>query len=263
MTDDLLANAATSTDRFDLWRRILNAHGTSRMAEVGVWHGEFAAAVLDGCPGISTYYLVDPWRPLDDWNKPLNVSAQRFAEAHRAALAAVAFAGTRAVVLRGTTREVADRISDGSLDAVYVDGDHTLRGITIDLVRMLPKLRPGGLLGGDDFVLDPWHHGAAYEPTLVNPFAVHFAEAMELPIVALPFHQFVICNSPGAFSFTNASGVNHSLKFARAESAWRRAMRAAKDRFRSIFAQRSCSEPTHDTTGIPDSRLLQQGKIRG
>lgn len=227
MADELLSCAAIATDRIDLWRRIVHAHGVARMAEVGVWYGAYAAAVLAGCPGISTYYLIDPWRPLDDWNKPANVPAERFAEAHREALAAVAFAGSRTVVLRGTTREVAAAIPDGSLDAVYVDGDHTLRGITIDLIRMLPKLRPDGLLGGDDFFADPWHHGGAYEPTLVAPFAVHFAEAMELPIVALPFRQFVIRNRPGTFSFTNASGMNHSLRVGRPAGAWRRMVDAA------------------------------------
>lgn len=222
MVDEFLVHSAVAADRIDLWRRICQKHGVTRMAEVGVWYGEYAAAMLASCPGISTYYLVDPWRPLDDWNKPANVPTERFAEAHRAAMAAIAFAGSRAVVLRGTTREVAEAIPDGSLDAVYIDGDHTLRGITIDLIRMLPKLRPEGLLGGDDFFADPWHHGAAYEPTLVSPFAVHFAEAMELPIVALPFQQFVIRNRPGAFSFTNASGVSHSRRVGRPAGTWRR-----------------------------------------
>lgn len=239
MTDDLLVHASAASDRVDLWRRIFRARQVGRMAEVGVWHGEFAAAVLRGCPDISTYYLVDPWRPLDDWNKPLNVPADRFAEAHRAATEAVAFAGSRAVVLRGTTREVADRIPDGSLDAVYVDGDHTLRGITIDLVRMLPKLRPDGLLGGDDFFPDPWHHGAAYEPTLVAPFAIDFAEALDLPIVALPFHQFVIRNRPGTFSFTNASGVRHSRRVGRPETTWQRLTRAAAERLRRLVPRQA------------------------
>lgn len=227
MADELLSHAAAAANRIDLWRRIFQGHGVTRIAEVGVWCGEYAAAMLAGCPGISSYYLIDPWRPLDDWHKPANVPADRFTEVHRAAMAAVAFASSRVVVLRGTTREVADAIPDGSLDAVYVDGDHTLRGITIDLVRMLPKLRPDGLLGGDDFFADPWHHGAAYEPTLVAPFAVHFAEAMELPIVALPFRQFVIRNRPSTFSFTNASGVSHSLHVGRPPGAWRRILEAA------------------------------------
>lgn len=238
MIDELLTHAADAVDRFDLWRRILKGHGVTRMAEVGVWYGEFAATILTDCPGISTYYLIDPWRPLDDWNKPANVAVDQFAEAHRAALAAVAFAGSRTVVLRGTTREVANTIPEASLDAVYIDGDHTLRGITIDLIRMLPKLRPDGLLGGDDFFADPWHHGARYEPTLVSPFAVHFAEAMEVPIVALPHRQFAIRNRPGEFSFTNASGVSHSRRVGPPAGALRRFAQAAARGVRGVWPRR-------------------------
>lgn len=238
VVDDLLDHAAVASDRIDLWRRICRGDAVATMAEIGVWRGEFAAAMLAGCPGISTYYLVDPWHPLTDWNKPANVPAERFAEVHRAALAAVAFAGSRAVVLRGTTLEVADSIPDGSLDVVYIDGDHTLRGITIDLIRMLPKLRPDGLLGGDDFFADPWHHGGGYEPTLVSPFAVHFAEAMDVPVVALPHRQFVIRNRPGAFSFTNASGVSHTRLVGRPAGLCRRMARAAALRVRSFLPGR-------------------------
>jgi len=227
MIDDFSPHALVATDRTDLWRRILRERGVVRMAEIGVWRGEYAAAMLRECPAIEAYYLIDPWRPLDRWNKPLNVGTAEFDRAFRTATDAVAFAGPRAVVLRGTTLEVADRIPDGSLDAVYVDGDHTLRGITIDLVRMLPKLRPGGLLGGDDFFADPWHHGPAFEPTLVAPFAVHFAEAMGLPIVALPFRQFAIPNRPEGFSFTNLSGVAHSCRVGCPEAAGLPLARAA------------------------------------
>ena len=44
------------------------------MAEIGVYRGQFAAALLDDCPGIETYYMIDPWRNLADWNKPANKS---------------------------------------------------------------------------------------------------------------------------------------------------------------------------------------------
>ena len=33
-------------------------------------------------------------------------------------------------MLRGTTTEVIDRVPDRSVDFAYIDGDHTLRGIT-------------------------------------------------------------------------------------------------------------------------------------
>jgi hypothetical protein len=61
-----------------------------------------------------------------------------------------------------------------------------------------------GLIGGGDFVNKPWQHGATYEPTLVCPFAVYFAEAMRLPFVALPHKQFLIQKTAdGAFSFVD------------------------------------------------------------
>jgi len=110
-------------------------------------------------------------------------------------------------VLRGRTKEVVGHIPDQSLDLAYLDGDHTLRGITIDLIKLLPKVKEGGLIGGDDFTDNPWQHDVRHEPTLVCPFSIYFAEAMDLPIMALPFNQFVIQNCRGAsFSFTDTTG---------------------------------------------------------
>ncbi len=45
----------------------------------------------------------------------------------------------------------ARRFDAGSLDFVYVDGDHTFEGVTADIRAWLPKVRPGGVMAGDDF----------------------------------------------------------------------------------------------------------------
>jgi len=205
MHDDLAAICAVATDRFDLWVRVARTRDARRIAEIGVWQGEFAAHMLRGRSEIESYLLVDPWRPLDRWNKPLNVDRHRFETVREEALAATAFAGEKVTVMRGTSEEVVSAVPDGSLDLVYVDGDHTLRGITIDLMLWRQKVRPGGILAGDDYVDDPWHHGPGYEPTLVCPWASYFAEACGLPFVALPFRQYAIVNEPLGFSFTNLS----------------------------------------------------------
>lgn len=117
------------------------------------------------------------------------------------------FAAAKRVVLRGRTKEVIASIPDNSLDFAYIDGDHTLRGITVDLIKTLPKVKEGGLIGGDDFIDTPWQHDMRYEPTLVCPFSVYFAEAMDLPIAALPFEQFVLQKSTAsAFRFIDTTG---------------------------------------------------------
>jgi len=83
-------------------------------------------------------------------------------------------------------------IAQESLDMAYIDGDHTLRDTTIDMMLMFEKIRPGGLLGGDDFVKSDRQHRPDFDPTFVCPFAVFFAGAMNVLIVALPFSQFLI-----------------------------------------------------------------------
>ena len=196
-----------STTRFDLWVRILRLTGAEVLAEVGVWRGDFARAILIDCDAVSRYYMIDPWRHLLDWNKPLNVDAATFEEARIEALEKTSFAAAKRIVLRGRTCEVVDQIPDESLDFVYIDGDHTLRGITIDLLRLLPKVREGGMIGGDDFS-NTWKRGFRFEPTLVFPFAVHFAEAMDLPIVAMPHKQFMIQKTrERSFSFVDFTGA--------------------------------------------------------
>ena len=213
--------AAGAADRFDLWARFAAAAGIREMAEIGVWKGAFAEAMLARCPDIARYWMVDPWRRLDGWERPLNVD--ELEACYEEALERTAFASARRTVLRGTTLEAVPSIPDGSLDFAYVDGDHTLRGITIDLINILPKIRPGGWIGGDDFHPRIAHH-SRHEPMLVFPFAVHFAEAMRLPIFALPFRQFLIVNAPGRFVFHDPQGLYRDVELRRhlpASTLWR------------------------------------------
>lgn len=188
----LIDLARTSKGRTEIWIEFIRRTGTKTCAEIGVWKGAFAAQVLKACPAVDHYTMVDPWRRLDDWNKPKNLDEGLLREAKATALQVTEFASHRRTVLQGTTLEIVDRIDDSSLDFIYVDGDHTLRGITIDLVALWPKVRPGGILAGDDLSRTVWQHGPEFEPTGVFPFAVYFAEAVRRPIVILPFEQFAI-----------------------------------------------------------------------
>jgi hypothetical protein len=211
----LVDAAMASSDRFALWRSIADATGVRRMAEIGVQGGMFAASILEGCPSIEAYYLVDPWRHLDDWNKPANVDDGAHEAQFRLACDRTRPFAHKCTFLRGTTTEVSDRLPDAGLDLVYVDGDHTLRGIVIDLVRTWPKVRLGGLVGGDDFVGSIFQHGAGFEPTMVFPLAVHFAEAVGAEIVALPFDQFLIHKAgTGRFRYRDLTGTHSDTSMA-------------------------------------------------
>jgi hypothetical protein len=204
-----IASAVESaSDRTDLWSTVINALRVATAVEVGVLAGVFARDVLARCPTVTTYYMIDPWRHLDGWNKPANRTDGEFSQLREQAMAATEFARDRRLVLEGTTAEVSHRLPTAGLDFAYVDGDHTLRGITIDLTRIWPKLRPGAILAGDDFCPSIWQHAPQFEPTFVFPWAVHFAEAMGAPIFGLPFNQFAIVvpsDASQGFAFHNLS----------------------------------------------------------
>lgn len=194
--------------RFEIWKHFLDIQRTSSMAEIGVWKGDFAEHVLKECSQIELYYMVDPWANLPDWNKPFNVKPEIFDEIYREMDLKTAFAGSKRKILRGRTKEVIDKIPDRSLDFAYIDGDHTLRGITIDLIKIWPKIKEGGFVGGDDFTPTPWQHDIRFEPTLVCPFTVYFAEAMDIPITALEHNQFLIKkDSDTGFKFQDMAGA--------------------------------------------------------
>jgi len=193
--------------REELWAEFIQSAGVQRMAEIGVYRGDFAAHILQRCPGLTAYYMIDPWRHLAGWNKPANQDDAVFEGFLREAKKKTDFAAGKRTILRGKTTEVIDQIPDRELDLAYIDADHTLKGIAIDLQRIYPKVRAGGFLAGDDFTRSVWEHSTAFEPTLVFPYAVYFAEAVGATIYALPYSQFCLQKGNGAeFAFVDLTG---------------------------------------------------------
>jgi hypothetical protein len=199
--------AHTASSRTDLWSQFVVAQACETVAEIGVYRGQFAAQLLSECPSIARYYLIDPWRHLAAWNKPANRSDAVFERFLAETLERTSAFADKCVILRGKTTEVVDEIPDSSLDFAYVDGDHTLRGISIDLISIYPKIKVGGFLAGDDFCRSIWQHPKQFEPTLVFPFAVYFAEAVGAKIYALPYGQMLLekPSSPD-FAFIDVTG---------------------------------------------------------
>jgi hypothetical protein len=187
-----LVSSIEAESRFEYWARLVNSLQARHMVEIGVWQGEFSRHILEHCGSVEKYYMLDPWRHLDDWNKPCNRDQETMEGAYREAIRRTNFASDRREVLRGRTIDVIDSIPNDSLDLAYIDGDHTLRGIAIDLIKTWPKVRPGGIVGGDDYEPSIWQHSKKFEPTFICPFAAYFAEAVSAPIIILPHYQFAI-----------------------------------------------------------------------
>lgn len=57
--------------------------------------------------------------------------------------------------LRMTSLEASKLYADNSLDFVCIDAAHDYDNVKADILAWLPKVKPGGVLGGDDFFHPP------------------------------------------------------------------------------------------------------------
>ncbi len=123
------------------------------IAEIGVWKGELSRqfyAVAD------SLILVDPWKVANLqfpqysclMNEPLKTQ-----EELDQILQKIVDDMPNAIVFPLTSLEAVLTIPDNSLDFVYIDAVHIFGYIYRDIVAWLPKVRPGGMIAGDDFNL--------------------------------------------------------------------------------------------------------------
>ena len=188
------------------WANFINTHHSVSVLEIGVYRGKFAAEMLNRSPKIQKYYMLDPWRNMDaeDWNAVYNFS-DNMDNIYEEALERTSKFEDKRSILRGTTIEKIDEIDDNSLDFIYIDGDHSLKGISIDLIKSWDKVKDDGYIGGHDFKAIAWKNKVDIEPYLVFPFAIYFAEAMGVKIYGLPSNEFLIAKEQKGFEFVDLS----------------------------------------------------------
>lgn len=117
-------------------------------AEIGVADGSFSRDLLVG--GFTKLYSIDFWGRL-----PQTGDGGYNTEWHNANYASALtkltpFPGS--VILRGKSADMAKEISDNELSLLYIDGDHSYKGVLSDLVAYYPKVRTNGIIAGHDYL---------------------------------------------------------------------------------------------------------------
>jgi len=122
------------------------------MAEIGCYAGESTLLFLDK----AAYILaVDPWTDYVEKNETGGwVPMAHMDSIEREFDALVDVAGGRISKRKGSSVEIAATIADQSLDLVYIDANHEYTDMCADLVAWLPKVKPGGLIAGHDYVIE-------------------------------------------------------------------------------------------------------------
>lgn len=124
---------------------IMAEAGFAYGAEVGVRAGYYSRVLCDAIPNLHLL-CVDPWAP---WSggRPSQGKQDAYLEKSRLVLA-----GFNVDFIRKTSMEAVKDVADGSLDFVYIDALHNFDNVMLDLIHWAPKVRPGGIVSGHDYV---------------------------------------------------------------------------------------------------------------
>lgn len=119
--------------------------GFKRGVEIGVYKGEFSEILAQFGGELSS---VDPWRLYKDYGN--SRGQKRLDEQYRQASERLS-KYPNIKVIRKTSMEALDDFEDGSLDFVYIDGNHQFAYVAEDIYHWAIKVKKGGIICGHDY----------------------------------------------------------------------------------------------------------------
>jgi hypothetical protein len=125
-----------------------------RCAESGVWNGGFSGVILEVTQP-SELTLIDPWDLLsaqdeDEWTHKKHQNH----EFMRGMFENVSMNYSHlpnVSIRKGFSAEVLETFPDNYFDWLYIDGNHLYEFVRKDVEVSFRKVRPGGIIAGDDF----------------------------------------------------------------------------------------------------------------
>lgn len=122
------------------------------VAEIGVWEGDFSQRILDICAP-KELHLIDPWLYMPEFgNTGFGKKKNEHLMEARYHKVVERFANDPRVKVHRALSDVAlSSFPDAFLDWVYIDGNHNDPIIGSDLALSLLKVKPNGIIAGDDF----------------------------------------------------------------------------------------------------------------
>lgn len=189
---------ALSYSRHALLEKIKSHLGNIETAiEVGTWRGDFAAVMCNKLAP-NKFYAIDPFALYEGYtDKPdVNEFANQQNLDNLAARVSVRVSGMlpngRSVLLRQMSSDAVNQFEDNSVDVVYIDADHKYDPVLADIRAWYPKVKPGGILCGDDYI-DGSHIEKFGVIPAVNDFASEYGLKLAVTVGANP--TWVFCKN--------------------------------------------------------------------
>jgi hypothetical protein len=126
-----------------------NCRDDGKIVELGAWKGRSSAFLVveayNKSPKIEVH-IVDTWG-----GNPFNGSEDQSNDLYDKFISNMSLLARPYQAHRMTTNEAAGLFKDESLDAVFIDADHSYEAVKMDIENWMPKVRKGGILAGHDY----------------------------------------------------------------------------------------------------------------
>lgn len=178
---------------YGIFSKCIKENDFKNCVEVGIGYGFHAKEILDNT-NVEKLYLIDPMRyyPNDvfaddvlkygGFEKLVNNIKTHLNEHN-----------DRYIWYRCPSLDITnEQIKDESIDAIFIDGDHSYEAVSKDLPFWWKKLRKGGWLLGDDYAsCHPGTRRAVDEFCLNNNLTVEFLSKPDATQKGYPIYKFV------------------------------------------------------------------------
>jgi predicted O-methyltransferase YrrM len=132
---------------YGVFSQLINTHNLKKGCEVGIATGGHAYDILKKTT-VETLYCVDPFAP--ELHEPL--AARGILDLYFLRVKfRLSELGNRAQMIRKYSVPAAELFHDNELDFVFLDADHLYESVKQDIAVWYPKVRSGGIIGGDDY----------------------------------------------------------------------------------------------------------------
>lgn len=122
--------------------------GFANVAEIGVFRGEYTEVLAKS--GLDVW-AIDPWLAYPDYPY-YNKDDEQWREDENYNITVERLKPYPNVqIIRKTSMDALVHFEDNSLDAVYIDGNHSFKYVAEDICEWIKKVKPGGWICGHDY----------------------------------------------------------------------------------------------------------------
>jgi len=121
-------------------------------AEIGSWKGQstvYMAEEIEKYEKNIKFYAIDTFDgTADEHDKDVDVINKTLYDTYLKNISPVK---DYIITIKGNSTEVYTQFENESIDFLFIDGDHTYKGVRADLLNWFPKVKKGGIIAGHDY----------------------------------------------------------------------------------------------------------------